>query len=168
MPVSTDRIARKCSFRGADRAGACGRVPETARRWLRWSLCAGLGLVSVLPLGCNRAQYRMDADSEVYALIDEKAVLERDGLVRRLEVDPRSRMFDPFNPDRPPMPEDDPAAHRYMETVDKKKHYPLWDINGHTNAAENPVWWQHLPLDERGVLVLDVDNAVQLALLHSP
>jgi hypothetical protein len=64
----------------------------------------------------------MDADSEVYALIDEKAVLERDGLVRRLEVDPRSRMFDPFNPDRPPMPEDDPAAHRYMETVDKKKH----------------------------------------------
>ena len=168
MPVSTDRISRNRSFRGAVRTDGWGGKPEMARRWLRWSLSAGLGLVSALPLGCNRAQYRMDADSEVYALIDEKAVLERDGLVRRLEVDPRSRMFDPFNPDRPPMPEDDPAAHRYMEMVDKKKHYPLWDINGHTNAAENPVWWQHLPLDERGVLVLDVDSAVQLALLHSP
>ncbi len=29
------------------------------------------------------------------------------------------------------------------------------------------IWWQYLPLDERGVLVLDADSAVRTALLHS-
>nr|MCU0713016.1 hypothetical protein [Pirellula sp.] len=48
-----------------------------------------------------------------------------------------------------------------------RKHYPLWDVNGKTNTAENPIWWQYLPLDERGVLVLDADSAVRTALLHS-
>lgn len=127
-------------------------------------LLAGIGLLS----GCNRAYYRNQADEETYAIIDQKAACTNDGSVQRLPVDPRSRMFDPFNPDRPPMPEDDPIAHHYMEIIDKKKHYPLWDVNGRTNTAENPVWWQYLPLDERGVMVLDAETAVQLALLHNP
>jgi hypothetical protein len=76
-------------------------------------------------------------------------------------------MFDPFNPDRPPMPEDDGVAHQYMRLVNGKKHYPLWDVNGRTNTSENPVWWQYLPLDERGVLVLDADTAVRVATLHN-
>ena len=76
-------------------------------------------------------------------------------------------MFDPFNPDRPPMPEDDNTAHQYMKVLNGKKGYPLWDVNGKTNTAENPIWWQYLPLDERGVLVLDADAAVRTAVLHS-
>jgi len=76
-------------------------------------------------------------------------------------------MFDPFNPDRPPMPEDDQVAHQYMEVLNGKKGYPLWDVNGKTNTAENPIWWQYLPLDERGVLVLDADAAVKTAVLHN-
>ena len=60
-------------------------------------------------------------------------------------------MFDPFNPDRPPMPEDDDVSHQYMKVLNGKKGYPLWDVNGKTNTAENPIWWQYLPLDERGV-----------------
>jgi hypothetical protein len=54
-----------------------------------------------------------------------------------------------------------------MKRVDGKKHYPLWDVNGRTNTTESTDWWQMLPLDERGVLVLDTDTAVKLATIHS-
>jgi hypothetical protein len=124
---------------------------------------------ALLTSGCHRSHYRDTADQEAYSLIDEK---QRDsaesGPALRITVDRRSRMFDPFNPDRPPMPEDDPASARYMELVDGKKGYPFWKANGMTNTAENPDWWATLPLDERGILVLDADDAVRLALLHSP
>lgn len=120
--------------------------------------------------GCTRQQYRCKTDTEVYHLLDEKRAqsCEDDAAVIRIEIDPRSRMFDPFNPDRPPMPEDDPQSNNLMRCVDKKAGYPLWEANGRTNITENPQWWQSLPLDERGVLVLDLDDSVRIALLHSP
>ena len=65
------------------------------------------------------------------------------------------------------MPLDDPAAYRYMQCVDGRRGYPMWEAAGFTNTAENPDWWQFLPLDEDGVLVLNADNAVSIALLHS-
>ncbi|MEY4565303.1 MAG: hypothetical protein RLY14_273 [Planctomycetota bacterium] len=128
-----------------------------------------LSLVSLFLAGCNRAYYRNQADEEAYALMDEKQQDSGEvSMPLRIAVDRRSRMFDPFNPDRPPMPEDDAASNRYMELVDGKKGYPLWKANGTTNTAESPDWWATLPLDERGVLVLNSDDAVRLALLHSP
>jgi hypothetical protein len=117
--------------------------------------------------GCNRAHYRTKADEEVRNLIDEKVCDSAMPAIPDVQVDRASRMFDPFNPDRPPMPEDDAVSHQYMRLVNGKKHYPLWDVNGRTNTAENPVWWQYLPLDERGVLVLDADTAVRIATLHN-
>ncbi len=66
------------------------------------------------------------------------------------------------------MPEDDPTSHAYMHKVDNKRGYPLWHANGDTNTTENPDWVSCLPLNECGVLVLDADTAVRLALLHSP
>jgi len=117
--------------------------------------------------GCNRAHYRTKADEEVRNLIDEKVCDSAMPAIPDVQMSRASRMFDPFNPDRPPMPEDDQVAHQYMRLVNGKKHYPLWDVNGHTNTAENPVWWQYLPLDERGVLVLDADTAVRVATLHN-
>ena len=135
-----------------------------------WTTCAGtMAIASTLCLtACTRSHYRHKADEETFALIREKSECSRDPAVQSIQVDSRSRMFDPFNPDRPPMPEDDQEAHRYMEIIDKKKHYPLWDVNGRTNTAENPCWWEQLPLDERGVLVLDSDTAIRLSILHSP
>jgi hypothetical protein len=134
-------------------------------RWLRkLGLASSLGL---MVFGCSRPYYRRTADAETNALIDQKASAAAIQLYRRVPVDRASRMFDPFNPDRPPQPEDDPVAHRYMEWVDGKKHYPLWDVNGRTNTAESIDWWQMLPLDDRGVLVLDSDTAVRLATIHS-
>ncbi len=138
------------------------------RRCKRWLLGVAVTSVAIAgPSGCTRSYYRSTADSETNYLIDQKNSVAALPPVRRVPVDRASRMFDPFNPDRPPMPEDDPVAHRYMQRVDGKKGYPLWDVNGRTNTTESPDWWQMLPLDDRGVLVLDSETAMRLATIHS-
>jgi len=117
---------------------------------------------------CHRSQYRERADCDAYSLIAEKANHPHWALERiDIEADPRSRMFDPFDLDRPPMPPDDPASHQYMHLVDGKRGYPRWHINGDTMDVENPYWREYLPLNEDGVLVLDADTAMELALRHS-
>jgi hypothetical protein len=123
-----------------------------------------------LSVGCHRQFYRKQADLEAYCLIDEKAshVARPPNVKIRVEVDPRSRMFNPFDLDFQPMPLDDPNSYRYMQCVDGRRGYPMWEAAGITNTAENPEWWQFLPLDEDGVLVLNSENAFRLALLHSP
>lgn len=144
------------------------------RNWLRnvvRNLCVSMAIAPVITApvlsGCNRAHYRTRADQEVCELIQEKIADASSEQIRGIQVDRASRMFDPFNPDRPPMPEDDDVSHQYMKVLNGKKGYPLWDVNGKTNTAENPIWWQYLPLDERGVLVLDADSAVRTAVLHN-
>ena len=144
-------------------------LKQTFIRALKGMGIAG-ALTSVLVTGCTRQKYRCKTDTEAYYLMDQKvqeSCEDNTGLYR-IEIDPQSRMFDPFNPDRPPMPEDDPQASCYMRLVDGKKGYPLWETNGRTNTTENPEWWNYLPLDERGVLVLDLNESVRTALLHSP
>lgn len=141
------------------------------RNWLKLSVqlsCVSLLTnAAILPMGCNRAHYRNRADQEVTNVINEKIADACAPAIQSIQMDRASRMFDPFNPDRPPMPEDDNTAHQYMKVLNGKKGYPLWDVNGKTNTAENPIWWQYLPLDERGVLVLDADAAVRTAVLHN-
>ena len=141
------------------------------RNWLKRSLQLGcvavLASSTIVPAGCNRAHYRNRADQEVTNVINEKVVDACAPSIPSIQMDRASRMFDPFNPDRPPMPEDDNTASEYMKVLNGKKGYPLWDVNGKTNTAENPIWWQYLPLDERGVLVLDADAAVRTAVLHN-
>ncbi len=107
---------------------------------------------------------------EVNGLLDEKNshVARPSSTPLRIEIDRRSRMFNPFDLDFQPMPLDDPASYRYMQCVDGRRGYPMWEAAGVTNTAESPDWWQFLPLDEDGVLVLNSENAVQIALLHSP
>ncbi len=119
--------------------------------------------------GCHRQFYRKQADNEVYCVLDEKArhMARQPNKQLRIEVDRRSRMFNPFDLDFQPMPLDDPASWRYMQCVDGRRGYPMWEAAGVTNTAESPDWWQFLPLDEDGVLVLNAENAVRIALLHS-
>ena len=146
---------------------------QRGKSWIRSSIRGACLTAAVVPVmvsglvGCNRAHYRTRADQEVTQLIGEKISDAMSDPIRSVQVDRSSRMFDPFNPDRPPMPEDDNAAHEYMKVVNGKKGYPLWDVNGRTNTAENPIWWQYLPLDERGILVLDQDMAVRVATLNN-
>ncbi len=60
-----------------------------------------------------------------------------------------------------------PRPIEYMQCVDGRRGYPMWEAAGITNTAESPDWWQFLPLDDDGVLVLNQENAVRIALLHS-
>lgn len=136
-----------------------------SRPWL-----VGLALLVLLnAVGCSRSRYRRMADAEGLDLIQEKADQPHWDLPNyKLYVDSRSRMFDPFNPDGPPMPPDDPTSHKLMHYVDGKKGYPRWHCNGDVPFVENPTWVDYLPLEDNGVLKLNSDNVVELALVHSP
>jgi len=119
--------------------------------------------------GCSRAFYREQADADVYNIVDSAASDPRWPLAGyTIAVDPQSRMYDPNNPDSPPMPPDDAVSHEMMHCVDCKAGYPCWHANGDTDDVENPDWLEHLPLNHKGQLVLGVDDAVRVALLHSP
>jgi hypothetical protein len=72
----------------------------------------------VLIAGCTRSYYRQSADRETYPLIAKNAHHPR-WVMPRISIDPVpiSRLNDPFNPDHPPMPPDDPAADQYMHAA---------------------------------------------------
>ncbi len=139
----------------------------TRRKFSFWVLL----LACALTIGCkrDRTYYRKQADREVNCLVDQKAVVVgSDPGQFRIQVDPRSRMYDPNRPDCEPMPPDDPASHRLMNCVDCKKGSKCWKCLSRTPFVENPGWYEHLPTNEKGELVLDLPGAVQLALLESP
>ena len=123
--------------------------------------------------GCSRRHYRLEADQEVHGLITEKSYDPRWGIDHfSIELNPHSRYYDEYDPDRPPMPPDDPASHEYMHTVDGKRGWKHWDRHGERYELENPCWRaclaQYAPLNEQGEVILDVDTALNLAYLHSP
>jgi hypothetical protein len=136
------------------------------------TLRAGLALLVLAMLissGCSRAFYRRQADVDAYRLVREKA----DHPHWRLDdytiaIDPRSRMYDPFCLDCPPMPPDDPTSHQLMHCVDNKRGWPFWHDQGDTPFVANPAWPEYIEVDERGILLVSGDDAVRLALLHSP
>ncbi len=124
--------------------------------------------VLLLALGCNRTLYRQQADQEAYRTIDHKAAaVDSDPGQFRIDIDPRSRMYDPHNPDCEPMPPDDPVSHQLMQCVDCKKGSKCWRCLQRTPFVENPGWMEHLPYDESGNVVLDLQGSVELALLES-
>src|SRR5687767_257362 len=111
------------------------------RRSARRVLVCALLLSAMLASGCTRTKYRLAADREVRGLILEKSNDPRWQLKDyTIKTNPLSRYFDPTCPDRPPMPEDDPASHRYMHCVDGKKGWPCWHVNGDRRELENPRW----------------------------
>src|SRR5690242_19439992 len=65
----------------------------------------------LLPAGCTRRYYRRDADRQVEDILTEKNRYEPWRIENwHVYPDPQARFADPANPDRPPMPFDDPAA----------------------------------------------------------
>jgi|GEM_PF-1072844 len=122
----------------------------------------------LVAVGCHRGYYRRQADAEAQRLILEKAVDPRwDSATGSIAIDPASRMFDPFSADHPPIPPDDATSHQLMHYVDGKEGYPRWNANGDTNYVANPEWRKYLEPNEDGQLVLTLDAAFELALLHS-
>src|SRR5262245_14721708 len=126
-----------------------------------------LFLVCLVP-GCSRTFYRRQADLDAYALVREKATHPHWRLPNyTISVDPRSRMYDPYQADCPPIPPDDPTAHQLMHCVDNKRGWPFWHDNGDRPFVENPAWPEYVNIDERGVLRLSRDDAIRVALLNS-
>ncbi len=147
----------------------CLRV--AADRYVIWWACAVVA--ASVATGCSRSRYRVQADREAYSVIEERNVDHRWRAPKyAIDLDPRSRYFDPYDPDRPPMPRDDPASHQYMRIVDRKKGWKHWDDNGHRPELENPNWReaisQYAVVDGNGVVRLDLGTAVRLTYIHSP
>ncbi len=137
---------------------------------------AGLGLlwVATLPLtGCTRTRYRLAADDEVACLVHQNAEDPRWRLQNyTIEEDPRSRHYDPWNRDFPPMPPDDPASHRYMHCVNGMHGDERWHEYGDIEQLENPYWMTYLPqYTERapdGTIRLGLNDCVHLSIIHDP
>lgn len=131
------------------------------RRWVVIVLLCVLG-------GCGRAWYRRDADRDSYAILEERNNNPQWQVPYfSLNPNPESRLFDPYNPDYPPMPPDDPAAYQYMLRANGMRNYRRWHKDGDAPSVEDPAWRSFLPFDEKGVLVLSKDRAVELAWLNS-
>jgi outer membrane protein TolC len=118
--------------------------------------------------GCGRAWYRRDADRETSAATQEHITDPRwEAPYLSLNPNPASRLYDPFDPDFPPLPPDDPAASQYMVRANGMRGYRRWHKNGDAPFIEDPQWRNFLELDAKGVLVLTREKAVELAWLHS-
>ncbi|WP_442482036.1 TolC family protein [Aeoliella sp. SH292] len=128
-----------------------------------------LGSLLLATLGCSPTFYRRQADRQAECLVNQKAI-PAEGIPGSygINIDPRSRMFDPFDPDLEPMPPDDPAAAKYLECIDGKRGSAEWQKLPKTSFVDNPSWHQYLPVDPEGEVKLDQQSAMELALLHSP
>ena len=125
-------------------------------------------------MGCTRTFWRGRADREVAYLVAEKSNNPRWALPPgfNLNMDPRSRYYDPTNPDHPPLPPDDPYAHVYMHRVDGKRASPFWHVNGELPQLPNPGWRQRLAeyceMTPDGAVKIDLAGALALSYIHSP
>jgi outer membrane protein TolC len=132
-------------------------------RWRGWLL-----LICVI-CGCSRAYYRRDADRETYGAIAERNGPDPEWTVPNVSIDPPppSRLHDPTDPDHPPLPPDDPAAARYMQSVNGMHGYRKWAKDGVLETIEDPGWRDYLQLSDEGSINLTPDRAVELGVLHS-
>ncbi len=139
-----------------------------------WTVCLILVATSVLAPGCSRQRHRLAADKQTYDLVAEKAAVNPKWDTGPWNVygDPRSRYFDNCDPDRPPMPPDDPCSHLFMRDVAGMKGWKHWNDFGSRSQVDNPRWREQLTeyarFNEHDEVVLDLDSALQLALIHSP
>ena len=138
-----------------------------------WVIPVLLVSVIIAASGCSRTEHRLQADREAYDIIAERNDDPRwQTADYSIEIDPRSRYFDPCDPDHPPMPQDDPASHEYMLRVDGMKGWEHWNDNGVSAELENPAWREaldeYVELGKDGSIKLNIDSALKLAYLHSP
>lgn len=108
------------------------------RRWRIWLLL--FALAGAAP-GCTRHFYRERADAQVGQILREKDVVPG-GKIEQFHVypDPRARFADPTNPDRPPMPPDDPLARALAPTPQRPGHAGVKRYEGHGYLALMDAW----------------------------
>ena len=79
---------------------------QQKRMWLALLACGWLA-----SCGCSRNFWRTQADFDAYNLLSQKQFDPHWVIPRTtVEPDPRSRFYDPYDKDMPPLPPDDPAC----------------------------------------------------------
>ena len=153
-------------------------VGDSLALWRNWSprilsravscALAAVVVVSLSGIGCHRGHYREQADVAAYAAVEGATSNPQFQLQGYgIGIDPRSRLYDPTNPDCPPMPPDDPDSHRLMECVDGHRGWKHWERNGNLADVEVSDYRAWLPNDGEGRVRVDLVGAVELARLHS-
>jgi outer membrane protein TolC len=133
-------------------------------------MCRGtlLLLLGLLAAGCTRAHYRRSADRETYQVVDQHADEALWPIAGpSVTPPPQSRLFDPFDPDHPPLPPDDPAADRFMMRPNGIRGSRHFHDNGDAPFIEAPDWRASLGLNADGKLELTPEKAVELGILDS-
>lgn len=142
-------------------------------------VCAVLMLIAAP--GCSRQYWRDQADDLSYNILDNKQVDPRWELPRvNVMPDPRSRFYDPYDPDFTPLPPDDPASHSYMHWVYGMQGYKNWHKFGDLPAVENPDWLNPFGLSPEVVAAnygrpallpeinrLSLEEAIELSWVHN-
>ncbi|MFO0427361.1 MAG: TolC family protein [Planctomyces sp.] len=142
--------------------------------------CTTLVAVILLSVsGCSRQFWRRQADRDTYNATVEKLNHPHWQVPRfHLAPDHRSRFFDPWDPDKGPLPPDDPAAHEFMHQVNGRRGYKNWHKMGRSLSIENPQWLEPFGIAVQGadpvighsrVELRDVTlpQAVELSYIHS-
>ncbi len=145
------------------RRGAHSVIPR-----VRVAVVIALIVCGLVAAGCTRTHYRKQADAAVSDAVSTATANPRfqmPGL--DIAIDPRSRLYDPTDADRPPMPPDDPDSHRLMESVDGHRGWPYWNKDGVLDDVEVNDYQSFLPFDEDGKIRADHRSIVELARLNS-
>ena len=121
--------------------------------------------------GCTREHHRELADKEAYGFIETASEDPRWSLKEfSIEIDPRSRYYDPNDPDFPPMPPDDPISAEFMTEVNGHKGYDWQKDYGTTTEMQNPVWREKLSetveMTDEKTMVLGLDDVIRLRRIH--
>jgi hypothetical protein len=111
------------------------RLRTAARtRRQRWGCRLGytaLAFSLLLGASCTRNFFRKAADREVDEVLAQKDKYPAWAIQQyHVYPDPRARFADPTDPDRPPMPPDDPAAHDLSPNPQKPGHAGVGRIEG--------------------------------------
>jgi len=127
----------------------------------------GWALFCLVCCGCGRPLYRAWADRDVYGIEGERMFDWRWKLPGRpVEADPRSRMRDPSDPDREPIPPDDPAARRFQVSAGRHFEYHGWEKRG-AAPIEDLSWLKYLPREPDGSVKIARDSVMRLAVVNS-
>ncbi|MBC7968171.1 MAG: hypothetical protein H7Z17_19865, partial [Fuerstia sp.] len=139
----------------------------TTRRYMTWLILGAMGISSLS--GCSRQFWRKQADKDSYNAIGEKLNNPHWELPRiDLTPDQRSRFYDPYDPDKEPLPPDDPAAHEFMHRVNGRKGYKSWHKLGTSFAIENPNWLDSYGIDMNCMDPVKGHSKVQLVNVSLP
>jgi hypothetical protein len=113
--------------------------------------CAVAALLAFAP-GCTRHFFRHRADTQAEQVLREKDVVPN-GKIEQFHVypDSRARFADSTDPDRPPMPPDDPFARMLAPTPQKPGHAGVARVEGKGYLALMDSWDEHNRANRRPV-----------------